>query len=553
MSQYDAVSLGIMWDRLISISDEIVSSLIRTSFSINVRESYDLSCVLFDAQGTPIAQGTDSVPSFTGTAGATMRHMLRRMPPEKLEPGDIVVTNDPWMGTGHLYDINAMRPVFRDGTIVGYTISVTHLPDIGGVGNSATPVEIYEEGLRLPVCKIMRRGELNDELMELICTNVRVPEQVVGDIMANISCNEVGGRLLLEFMDEYGIDDLTTVSEAILGQSERTIREKIREIPDGVYSNEIQIEGATEPATLACRIDKQGDGVHVDFTGTSPVVRAAINVPICYTRAWTCYSIKTLTAPETPNNEGSVRPIKLTAPENCILNAQLPWPTAGRHSVGHFIVPLMFGALAEAVPEKVQADVGMMNIFMVQGTHTEGRGVASLFFLAGGHGALSGLDGSPTTPAPSNMGVVPTEVWENFSSMTVTRRALLPDSGGPGESRGGVGQEVVLVNDTGHLLTIAFMGQRTQFPAKGFQGGKPGRRREIKVNGEAVPPKGRFDLEPGDVVTLYEAGGGGFGDPLRRPPERVLQDVHNRLVTVEGALRDYGVTVDLENMTAERR
>ncbi|MCC6469920.1 MAG: hydantoinase B/oxoprolinase family protein [Alphaproteobacteria bacterium] len=552
MKEFDAVSLGILWDRLISITDEIVSSLIRTSFSINVRESYDLSCVLFDANGVPIAQGSYSVPSFTGTAAPTLRHMLRKYPPATLRPGDIVATNDPWMGTGHLYDINVMRPVFRKDKLVGYTLSITHLPDIGGVGVSAGPTQIYEEGLRLPVCKLMRAGVLDTELMELIRTNVRVNEQVIGDIMANISCNEVGGRLLLEFMDEYGLDDLVPLSTAILAQSERTMRERIRTIPDGIYKNRIDIEGVNEAIPLACTITKKDDSVVVDFAGTGDSVRAAINVPFCYTRAWAAYSIKCLTTPGTPNNEGSVRPINVTAPEGCILNTQVPFPTAGRHAVGHFIVPLMMGAMQDAVPDRVQADVGMMNIFNVQGTNRDGRGIASLFFLAGGFGALAGMDGAPTTPAPSNMGVVPTEMWENITSMTVERRELLPDSGGPGAARGGVGQEVVLVNDTGNLLTVAFMGQRTQFPAKGFQGGKAGRLRGYQINGKPVNPKGRFVLNPGDVISLFEAGGGGFGDPARRPPELVLADVRSGLVTAEGALRDYGVRVDLKRGTAVR-
>lgn len=517
-----------------------------------MRESFDLSCVLFDAEGQPLAQGTYSVPSFTGTAGPTLRHMLAKYPPESLEPGDIVATNDPWMGTGHLYDINVMRPVFRGTKRVGYTMSITHLPDVGGVGNAATPTEIYEEGLRLPVCKLVRGGKLDNELLDIIRTNVRVSEQVIGDIMANISCNEVGGRLLLEFMEEYGIDNLTPLSRAILDQSERTMRDRIREIPDGVYRNRIQIEGVDEPVTLACEITKEGDVVHIDFSGTGPTVRAAINVPFCYTRAWSVYSIKCLTCPSIPNNEGAVRPIKLVVPENCILNALPPWPTAGRHSVGHFIVPLILGALADAVPDKVQADVGMMNIFNVQGTHRDGRGVGSLYFLAGGFGALDGTDGAATTPAPSNMGVVPTEVWEDLTSMSVERRVLLADSGGPGTYRGGVGQEVVLANDTEHLLTVAFMGLRTQFPAQGFHGGKPGRLRQYRINGSPVHPKGRYVLKPGDVITMHEAGGGGFGNPHERPEGKVWEDVLNGSVTVEGALRDYGVKVDLERMTARR-
>ena len=224
MKTFDPVSLGILWDRLISITDEIVSTLVRTSFSINVRESYDLSCVLFDADGNPLAQGTYSVPSFTGTSGPTIQHMFRKYPPHTLREGDVIATNDPWMGTGHLYDISVMRPVFRSGKLVGFTMSITHLPDIGGVGNSSGPVEIYEEGLRLPVCKLVREGRLDTELIDLIRTNVRANEQVIGDIMANISCNEVGGRLLGEFMDEYGIDDLGPLSQAIRNQSEQIMR-----------------------------------------------------------------------------------------------------------------------------------------------------------------------------------------------------------------------------------------------------------------------------------------------------------------------------------------
>ncbi len=249
---FDPVSLGILWDRLISITDEIVSTLIRTSFSINVRESYDLSCVLFDVDGNPLAQGTYSVPSFTGTSGLTIQHMFRKYPPHELKEGDVVATNDPWMGTGHLYDISVMRPVFCSGKLVGFTMSITHLPDIGGVGNSSGPTEIYEEGLRLPVCKLVRGGELNTELMDIIRTNVRASEQVIGDIMANISCNEVGGRLLVEFMNEYGIDDLGPLSRAIRDQSEQVMRNGLRTIPDGTYTNKIQIEGVTDPITLAC-------------------------------------------------------------------------------------------------------------------------------------------------------------------------------------------------------------------------------------------------------------------------------------------------------------
>lgn len=552
MSKFDAVTLGIMWNRLIAISDEIVSTLVRTSFSINVRESYDLSCVVFDADGNPIAQGSYSVPSFTGTAGPTIAHMLKRFPADTLQEGDVIATNDPWMGTGHLYDINVMRPVFYKGKRIGFTMSITHLPDIGGGGNSSTSAEVYEEGLRLPVCKLMKAGELNEEMFDLIKMNVRVQDQVIGDIMANISCNEVGGRLLCEFMDEYGLEDLAELSTAIRDQSEAVLRDRLAIIPDGEYTNSIQIEGATGPITLACRIVKQGQDVSIDFDGTGDSVFAGLNVPFCYTNAWAVYAIKCLVCPDTPNNEGQSRPIRVTAPEGCILNTQPPFPTAGRHSVGHFVVPLMFGALAGPLPTRVQSDVGMMNIFNVRGRHPDGSPTASLFFLAGGFGAMDGLDGAAVTPAPSNMGVVPTEMWENLMGMTVIKRELLADSGGPGKFRGGLGQQVVLRNDTGHPLTVAFMGQRTQFPALGYHGGQPGKLRSFSIDGEKVHPKGKFILPPGAVIDILEAGGGGFGNPQDRDPAAVLADVRNGFVTIEGAKADYGVTVTLASNSATR-
>ena len=346
MTAIDPVSLGIMWDRLISITDEVLSALVRTSFSSNVRDSYDLSVLLFSANGMSLAQGTYSVPSFTGTGPATLRHMLARFPPDTLRPGDIIVTNDPWLGTGHLYDINVMGPVFRHGRLAGYSMSITHLPDIGGRGFSATARSVYEEGLRLPVCALVRAGEPNRELLELIRTNVRVPDHVVGDLNANITCNAVAGRLLVEFMDEYHIEDLVPLSRQILELSERAMRERIREIPDGRYDHRVRIEGEESPITLACAVAIDGDRCHIDFGGTDPAIDFGINVPLCYTRAFAAYAVKCLTTPMIPNNEGSFAPITVSAPEGCILNAQPPFPTGGRHIVGHFVTPLVMGALA---------------------------------------------------------------------------------------------------------------------------------------------------------------------------------------------------------------
>jgi N-methylhydantoinase B len=537
---FDAVSLGIMWDRLVSLTDEIVSTLVRSSFSTIVYESYDLSCVVLDADANSIAQGTFGIPAFIGSAPVTLRHMLKKFPAETLKPGDIVVTNDPWLGTGHLFDITMMRPVFRKGRIVAYTVSITHLPDIGGNGFGSASTEVYQEGLRLPICKLYEAGRLNELIVEIIRTNVRVPEQVMGDVMANVSCNEVGGRELLAFMDEYGLEDLRELSAAIRSQSERAMRAKIREFRDGTYRNRIKVEGFGEPVEFVVRVDVKGDSVEIDFDGTSGCVRAGVNVPICYTNAMGLHAIKSLTLPSIPNNEGSVAPIKVKAPPGCILNALPPFPTGGRHAMGHFVTPTIYGALAEAAPDRVQADSGMMNLITFQGVRRDDRPFSCLYFAAGGYGALENLDGWATLPHPSNMAVVPVEIWETLTNMTIESKRLLTDSGGPGRWRGGLGQEVVLRNDTGHTLTMLGMGNRMEFPARGTFGGGAGTLRVHAVDGKPVHAKGRVEVAPGARITVTEAGGGGFGDPRQRSREALRTDMLDGFVSADAARAIYG-------------
>jgi len=541
MSVIDRISLGIIWDRLIAITDETLNTLVRTSFSANVRESYDLSCVLFDGQGRLIAQGSYSVPSFTGTAPVTMAAMLERFPSETLQPGDVIATNDPWLGTGHLYDINVMRPIFRKGKLVAYSMSITHLPDIGGLGFSASAREIYEEGLRIPVCKIVEAGEPNALLLEIIKNNVRVPDQTLGDLHANIACNEVSARLLLEFMNEYGLDSLDSLGDQIIESSETALRKAIRAIPDGRFSHSIQIEGEDAPLTLAVTLDIQGDQIHGDFTGSSPEVHMGINVPLSYAKAFVVYTVKCLLAPNIPNNLGNVTPITVSAPDNCILNAKPPFPTGGRHVIGHFVTPLVMGALAQVVPDLVQADAGMLSLVNMQGKNPRGQGISSIYFSSGGFGALKGLDGANVTPGPSNMSGVSIEVWEELTGMTVISKALRPDSGGSGRNRGGLGQEIVFRNDTGSELTISCLAGRTEFPAVGYAGGQPGALRSYLINGETVHPKGRYYLAPGDILTIREPGGGGFGPPAERSRAAIDLDLKLGLATPEGVRLAYGV------------
>ena len=550
---YDPIALGIHWDRLISIADEIVNSLVRTSFSINVRESYDLSCVLFDARGRSLAQGTYSVPSFTGTAQETLRQVLEVIAVETLEPGDILITNDPWIGTGHLFDINVMQPIFHRGKLVGYAMSITHLPDIGGGGFAATAREIYQEGLRIPPVRFMRGGKADPFILDLLAANVRVPEQTIGDVMANATCTTVGARMINEFMTDYELTDLAALSDAILDFSCQRAREELRRIPAGTYRNAITVEGVDKPIRLECRIDIANGEALIDFGGTSETVAAAINVPICYTRAMAWHAIKCLTTPRIPNNQGAIRPIRIEAPAGSILNAEPPFPTGGRHVTGHFVQPVIFGALAAALPDRVQADSGMLNLINVQGVNRRGEGVSSIFFASGGFGALKGLDGADTTPGPSNMTGTPIEVWEDLTGSLIHSKRLIPDSGGPGEFRGGLGQRIEIVNDSFQEMSISCLAGRTEFPPLGVLGGRPGAQRQILVNGAQVHPKGRYSLRPGDRIVTCEAGGGGYGDPRARDPAAIQRDLEAGFVSAAGARRDYGFAPEAAEQRPRQR
>ena len=336
------------------------------------------------------------------------------------------------MGTGHLYDITMVRPVFRKGRVVAYTLSITHLPDIGGSGFGSSAVEVYHEGLRLPICKLYEAGRLNELIVEIIRTNVRVPEQVMGDVMANVACNEVGGRELLAFMDEYGIDDLTELSRAIRSQSEAAMRAKIREFGQGTYRNQIQVEGFDGPCDYVVRIDVKGDSVAYDFTGTSGCVRAAVNVPFCYTNAMALHAIKSLLLPTIPNNAGSIAPISVFAPPGCILNAQPPFATGGRHAMGHFVTPLVYGRAGQGAARSRAGRLRHDEPRQLPGHAPRRAAFSTLYFAAGGYGALATSTAGARLPHPSNMATVPVEVWETLTHTTIESKRLLPDTGGPG-------------------------------------------------------------------------------------------------------------------------
>ncbi|WP_342133025.1 hydantoinase B/oxoprolinase family protein [Hydrogenophaga sp. OTU3427] len=539
----DTIALGIYWDRLISIADEMMQALIRTAFSSTVRETHDCSTTLFDAQGRAIAQATSAIPSFTGTAPMTLAHMLARYPASTLKPGDILLTNDPWMGTGHMFDVSVMRPIFMQGRLVGYCMSVSHLPDVGGAGWSPETTEMYQEGLRLPVSRFFEAGVRNEWLVDLIAGNVRVSDQVLGDLMANASCTAVAERMFVEFLQEYGINDLTLVADAILASSEASMKASIAQMPRGTWRNSLTIEGKVGPINLACAVTLDGQRITVDYEGSDPAGPWGMNVPMCYTRAMTGYAIKCLTLPSVPNNDGVMVVIDVRAPVNSILNAQPPAATAVRHSVGHALYPLLMGAMAEPLPDRVHAQSGGGNMLNVRGQF-KGRKHAQVFFCSGGYGALSGFDGHATTPAPSNPRGMPVEVWEAQTGLFIESKALLPDSGGAGAARGGLGQKLRMRNDSGAPVSISCFSGRTDFGAEGFAGGAAGKLRRYWINEQPVPSKKAYQLQHGDVLMTEEAGGGGFGLPTERPDALLVDDLRAGYVTPKGLVDDWCLAAD---------
>jgi len=537
----DPIDVGIIWSRLVSIADEMVSALVRTSFSTMVRESGDYSCMLFDHRGRFLSPGTASVPSFTGTGPATLAGMLEHVPVATLENGDVLLTNDPWIGTGHVYDINVVKPVFYRGRLVAFALSVSHLADIGGIGYGTGARDNYEEGICIPPVKLFARGEPNRFVFDLIDANVRFRDLVVGDIYSNVAACNVAEAAVSDLLSEYALADLASIADGIFILTRTAVGDALHSLSKGEFKGLIEVEGAYEGVnvSLAVSVAISERNVAFDFTGTSPVVDRGINVPLCYTRAYCYFCFKTIVAPKIPNNQAVLDFVSIAAPDNCILNAKRPYATGGRHILGHYVAPLVFGALADATPDHVQADSGMICQVNFRGRAPSGRPFSFILFTSGGYGAFLDMDGRAALPGPSNMIGIPIEIWEENTGISVLRKEIRPDSGGAGKFQGGAGQIIALRNDTGGVVDAAFFGSRTSLPARGFGGGNDGSLRLLFVDGKKVTPKSRVDLAPGAVVELREAGGGGFGDPAARRVEHIKHDLDAGFISTDYVRRQY--------------
>ena len=516
--QFDAVELELLWRRLISLVDEAAAALVRTSFSTLVRESYDFSCIVTDAAGQSLVQATESIPSFIGTLPETVKHFLRFFPPETLKPGDVLITNDIWLGTGHLPDITVAKPIFRHGKLVAFSASTAHAPDIGGKIRSPEPREVFEEGLQIPPLKLMRAGEADETLVAILRKNVRTPEQTMGDLWAQVVALDLMEERLHILMEQAGLDDLASLAAEIHARCEAAMRSAIAALPDGTYKSELQTDGLMDkPVTLKLSLTIEGDRIIADYTGTDAQVDRAINCALCYTYAMTMYGVKVCTSPNLPNNEGAWRPISMIAPDGCIVNPVFPASGGSRMLIGHYLPMLVFGCLGQIVPERVMAACGSPMWGMNQsGVNAHGKPYANMFFYNGGMGANMRGDGISCLSWPSNVSSTAIEITEHIAPLRVHYKRLRPDSGGPGRHRGGLGQEIALESRSETPIAVSFLAERTIFPAFGVEGGKAGAPGVLRINGDKVDPKKQYVLSCGDTVILATPGGGGHGDPDQR-------------------------------------
>ncbi len=541
-----SVYMQVMWNRLISVVEEQALTLVRTAFSSSVREAGDLSAGIFDSAGLMLAQAITGTPGHVNAMAESVGHFIADIGSENIYEGDVYLTNDPWKGTGHLHDITMVSPSFHKGKLIGYFACTAHVVDIGGRGFGPDANEVYEEGLCIPIMKFAERGTINRDLILIVRNNVREQDQVVGDMYSLAACNETGHQRLIDMLEEFEQDDIEDLSTFILGHSRQATLDIIKALPDGSYRNEIQIDGYENPVTLAVKLDIKGDTINADFSGTSPISRFGINVPLVYTTAYACYGLKCALAPEIPNNAASLEPFRITAPQGCILNAVHPSPVSIRHVIGQFLPDLMLGALHQLLPGEIPAEGASalwnvhISVWPVSPQNEFGARTEVLMFNSGGTGARPTLDGLSATAFPSGVHTMSAEASEQSGPIIIWRKELRPGSGGAGRQRGGLGQIIDIAPAKGHALHFNAMFDRVFHPAKGHQGGLSGAPGGVHLDdGTSLPGKGRQQVAEGRRFILDLPGGGGFGDPAERARWQVRRDIRNGYITPEEAIRIY--------------
>ena len=535
MGDINEIRMQVMWNRLVSVVEEQALTLLRTAFSTSVREAGDLSAGVYNANGEMLAQAVTGTPGHVNTMAEAVLHFMAEIPRDEMYPGDTYVTNDPWKGTGHLHDITMVSPSFKGDRLIGFFACTAHVVDVGGRGFGADGKSVYEEGIQIPIMKFAERGVVNKDLLKMLRVNVREPDQVIGDFFSLAACNDVGHRRLIEMLNEVGYEDLDTLGDFILSRTHAATMERIAGLPKGSWSNEMLTDGYDEPIKLAAKVTIADDGVNVDFSGTAAVSRWGINVPLIYTKAYACYALKCVVAPDIPNNAASLAVFSVSSPTN-ILNAERPAPVSVRHVIGHMVPDLVLGALAQALPGKILAEgaAALWNVHIsvrpVAGT--PGRRAEVLMFNSGGMGARPDLDGLSSTAFPSGVHTMPIEATEHTGPIVIWRKELRPDSGGDGKYRGGLGQVIEIAPAEGHEFDFSAMFDRITTPARGRAGGGDGAPGSARLDdGTRLRPKGWQHVPAGRRLMLELPGGGGFGDPAERSREARAEDLSKGYVT----------------------
>ncbi|CAH2602688.1 N-methylhydantoinase B [Rhodovastum atsumiense] len=549
-----AIRYQVMWNRLIAVVEEQAKTLVRTAFGASTREAGDLSAGVYDTAGRMLAQAVTGTPGHVNSMARSVTYVLDKVSLAEMADGDVFILNDPWQGTGHLNDIVVVTPVFRRGAPVGLFACTLHVVDIGGIGLSTNGRQVFEEGLCLPVTKLVEAGRPNQWLFDLIAVNVREPVQVLGDIHSEIASNAVGGQRLVAMMDEFSLDSLDGLAAHILAHSRSASLAAIRALPFGTWRYHMRVDGLEAPIDLHAALTIGPEGIDVDFAGTSGPSGFGINVPLCYTEAYTSFGVKCIVAPEVPNNTASLATIRVTAPPDSILNAQRPAPVAGRGTIGQMLPDVVFGCLRQAIPDRVPAE-GTSCLWNIRLMGGPGRVAADPAVLAratafnvtgfhsGGTGARPRQDGLSATAFPSGVRNVPVEVTESLAPVLIWRKEFRPDSGGAGTWRGGLGQIMEIESAEAAPFAIGTAFDRVVHPARGAEGGAPGATGSVRLrSGKVFPGKGQHTVPAGDRLIVEMPGGGGMGDPRRRDPALLARDVRHGFVSSEAAARDYAAT-----------
>ena len=559
MGQFDEIRYQLIWNRLISAIEEQAQVVIHTAFSQSVRECGDLSAGVFNRRGQMVAQAVTGTPGHVNSMAICVEHFLAKFPIDGMKPGDVFVTNDPWLSVGHYHDVTVVTPAFHKGRAVGLLANTCHIVDMGGLGFGPDARQCFEEGVNIPIMHLAREGVVNEDLMGLLRTNVRNPTDMEGDFYAMMACNDDGARRLVGMLEEFEMDDIEEVGDYIIDQSRKSIVNAIKKLPNGDYPYSVELDGFDEPIRIHAKLTIADEHIHIDYEGSSPASTYGINLVHNFTLAYTTFGVNCIIGPNIPCNAGSIEPITVSAPEGGILNAVRPMPVSARHVIGQMLPDVVFGCLAPVIPDRVPAEgAGAMWNPMLRGgpTGVAPEVIASadelsedydvIMFNTGGTGGRPTMDGLSTTAFPSGVRTPPVEAVETCFPLVIWRKELRERSGGAGKFRGGLGQTIEIGGEAGTPFSVAAMFDRTWNAPRGRFGGMDGAKGEVRLkSGPELESKGRQSVPYGDRLILELPGGGGYGDPRDRDRQAIVDDVLDGLITAEDAKSDYGIDVDV--------